>query len=87
MDLYLSYALASARAGELDTAREVTLETVAHVSFEDPRAHFLLGQIGVALQDRAMLREAKAFLRFFQLDLWERRLDGVVRSGSPDFTS
>lgn len=87
MDLYLSYAAASARAGELDTAREVTLETVAHVSFEDPRAHFLLGQIAVALQDREMLREAEAFLHFFQFDLWERRLDGVVRSGSPDFTS
>jgi len=85
LDLYLSYALASARVGHLTTAREVTLETVAHVSFEEPRAHFLLGQIAVALRDRALLREAKAFLQFFQLDRWEHRLEEAVRSGSPDF--
>jgi len=85
LDLYLSHARAAARAGELDVAREVVLETVAHVSMEDPRAHLLLGQIAVALQDRPMLREAKAFLQFFQLDSWERRLDEAVRSRSPDF--
>ena len=63
----------------------MVLETVAHVSLEDPRAHLLLGQIAVALQDQALLREAKAFLQFFQLDSWERRLDEVVRARSPDF--
>jgi hypothetical protein len=85
LDLYLSHALGAARAGELDAAREVVLETVAHVSLEDPRAHLLLGQIAVALQDRTMLREARAFLQFFQLNSWQRRLDEAVRSGSPDF--
>jgi len=85
LDLYLSYARASARTGRLIEAREVVLETVAHVSLEDPRAHLLLGQIAVALQDQALLREAKAFLQFFQLDSWERRLDEVVRARSPDF--
>jgi len=38
-----------------------------------------------ALQDRPMLREAKAFLQFFQLDSWERRLDEAILSGSPVF--
>jgi hypothetical protein len=85
LDLYLSHARMSARTGALDEAREIVLETVAHVSLEDPRAHLLLGQIAVALQDRTLLREAKAFLQFFQLNSWEHRLDEVVQSGSPDF--
>jgi hypothetical protein len=85
LDLYLNHAQASARAGELDEAREVVLETVAHVSFEDPRAHLLLGQIAVALKDRLMLREATAFLQFLNLSSWERRLDDVKRSGTLDF--
>lgn len=85
LDLYLSYAQASARTGELEEAREVVLETIAHVSLEDPRAHLLLGQIAVALQDRAILLEAKAFLKFFELNSWERRLDQVDRSGTTDF--
>jgi len=86
-DLYLNYAQASARAGELGMARDVALESVSHVGFEDPRAHFLIGQIAIALHDRALLREAKAFLRFFQLGSWEGRLDEAIRSGSPDFES
>jgi hypothetical protein len=85
LDLYLSHAQASARADELDTAREVLLETAAHVSVEDPRVHLMLGQVAVALQDGKLLREAKAFLQFFQLDSWELKLDEVVRSGSPNF--
>lgn len=85
LDLYLSHARASARAGELETAREVVLETIAHVSFEDPRAHLLLGKIAIALKDRPMLREAKAFLHFFKQDSWESRLDEADRSGGSDF--
>jgi hypothetical protein len=85
LNLYLSHAQASARNGQLDSARDVVLETVAHVSFEDPRTHFLLGQIAFALQDRTLLHEAKCFLQFFRYNSWERRLDEVVRSGSLDF--
>jgi hypothetical protein len=32
-----------------------------------------------------LLREAKAFLQFFQFNSSERRLDQIVQSGSPDF--
>jgi hypothetical protein len=85
LNLYLTHAQVSARAGELDIAREVLLETAAHVSFEDPRVHVLLGQVAVVLHDRELLREAKAFLQFFRLDSWERRLDEIVQSGSPNF--
>lgn len=85
LDLYLNHASASARAGDLVAARDVAYETVAHVSIEDPRAHYLLGQIAIALNDRNVLREAKAFLQFLQFNTWERRLDEAARSGSPDF--
>jgi hypothetical protein len=85
MDLYLRYASDSARAGMLVVAREVALEAVAHVGHADPRAHLLLGQIAVALQDRKLLREVRAFLQFFQFNSSECRLDDVIRSGSPDF--
>jgi hypothetical protein len=84
-DLYFSYALESARAGRIEIARDVALETVGHVNLEDPRPHLLLGQPAVRLRDRELLRQAKAFLRFLKLDRWERKLDQVVQSGSPNF--
>ena len=84
-DLYFSYALESARAGQIEIARDVALETVGHVDLEDPRPHLLLGQVAVKLRDRELLRQAKSFLRFLKLDRWERKLDQVVQSGSPDF--
>ncbi len=73
-DLYLSYAVNSARAGALERARDVALEAIGHVSLEDPRFHLLLGQIGLALGDPSLLREARAYLRFFKLVPWELKL-------------
>lgn len=84
-DLYFEFALDEARAGRLTVAWEVALEAVGHVTMEDPRPHLLLGQLGVGLDDRKLVREAKAFLRFLQLDAWERKLDEDAGSGSPDF--
>jgi len=84
-DLYFEFALDAARAGRLEVARDVALEAVGHVTMEDPRPHLLLGQLGVGLGNRGLVREAKAFLGFLRLDAWERKLDEVVRSGSPDF--
>lgn len=84
-DLYFSYALESARTGRIEIAGDVALETVGHVNLEDPRPHLLLGQLAVKLRDRELLGEAKSFLQFFKLDRWERKLDQVVQSGSPDF--
>lgn len=48
-DLYFEFALDAARARRLAVAREVALETVGHVTMEDPRPHFPLGQLGVGL--------------------------------------
>jgi len=85
MELYFRYALNSARAGRLETARDVLLETVGHVDAENPRPHLLLGELGLALGDRTMLREAQEFLRFLGHDRWKRRLDDIVRAGQPNF--
>ena len=84
-DLYFAFALDSARAGQLEVARSVVLETIGHVTLEDPRPHLLLGQLGVGLKDRRLVEEAKAFLRFWKFDEWERKLDHIARSGSLDF--
>jgi hypothetical protein len=84
-DLYFQYALDAARTGRLEISRDVALETVGHVTPEDPRPHLLLGQIAVRLKDRQLLREARAFLRFFHFGPWEQRLDDAVRSGSTSF--
>jgi hypothetical protein len=84
--LYLTYALGLARRGRLEAARDVALETVGHVTMENPHTHFLLGQLAVGLRDRTLLREAKMFLRVFGFQQWEAKLDRVVKSGSPDYT-
>lgn len=84
-DLYFAFALNSARAGQLEVAREVALETIGHVTLEDPRPHLLLGQLGVGLRDRRLVQEARAFLRFLKFDELERKLGDIARSGSPDF--
>lgn len=84
-ELYFAYALKSARAGEFERARDVALEAVGHVSMEDPRLHMLLGQLGVAVNDGGLLREAKAFLRFLGLMDWEEKLSEVERSGEAEF--
>jgi hypothetical protein len=84
-DLYLAYALGLARRGQLEAARDVALETVGHVTMENPHTHLLLGQLAVGLRDRTLLREAKMFLRVFGFQQWKAKLDRVVKSGSPDY--
>jgi hypothetical protein len=85
LELYFAYALRSARAGQLEVARDVASETVGHVSFEDPRPHLLLGELAIALRDRTLLQEAQIFLRFFKHDAWERKLAVAVQTGQTLF--
>jgi hypothetical protein len=85
LELYFAYALRSARAAQLEAARDVALEVVAHVSLEDPRPHLLLGELAVALRDRTLLQEAQTFLRFFKYESWAQRLALVVQSGHARF--
>jgi hypothetical protein len=63
----------------------VALETVGHVTFEDPRPHLLLGQLGVELRDAVLVREARACLRSLKFHRWQQKLDEAVTAGSSDF--
>jgi len=84
-DLYFTFARDSALAGHLEVALDVALETVGHVTLEDPRPHLLLGHLGVELRDERLVQEAQAFLRFLKFEEWEQELEDAVRTGSPDF--
>ena len=84
-ELYTSAALAYARDGDYDLARDLALETIGHVRLEDPRAHLLLGAVAVATRDKVLLREARQFLQFFGHQQWEAELDKAVTSGRPNF--
>ena len=86
-ELYLSHALAAARAGDFRSARDVALEMVGHIDAEDPRAHMLLGQLGVATGDRTLVDEAQLFLGLFEQHAWQERLATIVQSGQPRFDS
>ena len=66
--LYFDYAQNAAKVGKFMVARDVALETVGHVTFEDPRLHLLLGKLGVQLGDKQLLREAIRFLGMFKQD-------------------
>ena len=85
LEQFLNYAQAAARAQQFYTARDVLLEAAAHVSVEDPRLHFSLGQVALALYDSELLHEAKTFLRFFKLKSWEHRLDEIAQSRWSDY--
>jgi hypothetical protein len=84
-ELYFTYALASARTGRLELARDVGLEAVGHVTMEDPRLHLLLGQVGIGLGDGVLLKEAKASLDYFKKEAWRRCLDQNEESGMTDY--
>ena len=81
LELYVAHALRSARAGQLEAARDVALESVGHVSLEDPRPHLLLGRLAVVLRDRTLLEEARRFLAYFNHESSARKLALTVESG------
>jgi hypothetical protein len=83
--LYFHYALQKARMGHHVAARDVLLESVAHVTMSDPDTHLLLGQLGVAINDPELVREAHEYLRFFGSGAWDRKLEQVEMTGHVDF--
>ena len=85
LEQFLTYAQAAARAEQFYTARDVLLEAAAHVSVEDPRLHWSLGRVALALYDSKLLQEAKTFLRFFKLNSWKHRLDQIAQSRWSDY--
>ncbi len=84
-ELYLAFAQESARAGKLELARDVAVEAVGHVTMEDPRLHLLLGKIAIVRGDGRLIGEAKAFLEFFGMDSWHRKLSQIEKYGAVDF--
>ena len=85
LELYRDHAVELARAGEFRLAKEVALETVGHVSGEAPDIHLLLGELGIALGDPALIEEARQSLRWLKSERWERKLNELVESKSPAF--
>lgn len=85
LDLYTEYVVGAARLGRFEVARDVALETVGHVSLEDPRPHLLLGQLALALGDRDLLGEARAFLQYLEFEEWMQHLDGLEQAGATGF--
>jgi hypothetical protein len=83
--LYYHYALQKARMGHHVAARDVLLESVGHVTMSDPDTHLLLGQLGVAMNDDELVREAHEYLRFFGSGAWDRKLEQVEMQGRADF--
>lgn len=83
--LYYAYALEKARAGQHIAARDVLLESVGHVTMSDPDTHLLLGQLGLAMGDAELVREAHEHLRFFGSGAWDRKLEAVEYAGKADF--
>jgi len=47
---------------------------MGHVTMEDPRLHLLLGKLGLALGDRALLGDAQSFLAYLSGDNWQHQL-------------
>ena len=79
--LYYDFALAAAREGKFEIARDVALELVGHVTLEDPRAHMLLGKLALATKDKALLREAQAFLLLLKQNAAVEDLHAAQRAG------
>jgi hypothetical protein len=71
----------------MEVARDVALQVVGHVTPDNPSTHLLLGQVAVALGDRTLLREARAFLTFLRKDAMLHRLEQAEQAGTPDFAS
>jgi hypothetical protein len=82
--LYLTYAVNQARVDRLAVARDVALAAAGHVTLDEPMIHLLIGEVAVALKDKALLSEAKAFLRYLHQDALLERLAQAERGGPTD---
>lgn len=87
LNLYLNYAQTLAIGTHFDLARQVAYETIAHVAPDSPQAHLLLGEIGIALNDRRLVGEAETFLRFLSAESFATKLRQDAQSAAADFTA
>jgi hypothetical protein len=82
----LAHAESSARAGHLLAARDVLLEAIGHITPDDARLHFLLGQVAIARRKQRELQQVKEYLIYLQRQDWADRLQALATSGEPMFT-
>ncbi|MEA2235503.1 MAG: hypothetical protein QOC81_227 [Thermoanaerobaculia bacterium] len=87
LNLYLTYAQTLATGTQFDLARQVAYETIAHVAPDSPQAHLLLGELGIALKDRRLVREAETFLRFLRAESFATKLLQDAQLSAADFTA
>src|SRR6266436_3502620 len=62
--LYFASAKEAAGRGNLQEAKETTVEAIQHVTTDSARLHLLLGKIALSLREKEVFREAEAFLEF-----------------------
>jgi hypothetical protein len=84
-EFYVRNAMSAATRGDLDEATEVLLETVGHVTPDDPRLHVYLGELAAARGDDRMLREAKCFLSFLDYNGSDERFERAAATRRVEF--
>ena len=80
--LYFARAQEAAERGDLQEAKEITLEAIQHITMESARLHLLLGKIAISLNDKELLRDARTFLEFLHAEQTLRELQTVEQSGN-----
>ncbi len=80
--MYYAHAKKAAEGGDLQEARESSLQAIQHVSMESARFHLLLGKIGIALKDKDLLRDARRFLEFLHAEQALQQLNAIEQSGN-----
>ena len=79
--LYFASAKEAAGHGNLQEAKETTLEAIQHVTTDSARLHLLLGKIALSLREKKVFREAEAFLEFLHAKQSLRELLAAEESG------
>lgn len=79
--LYFASAKEAAGRGNLQEAKETTLEAIQHVTTDSARLHLLLGKIALSLREKKVFREAEAFLEFLHAKQSLRELLATEESG------
>lgn len=79
--LYFARAKEAAERGDLQKAKETTLEAIQHVTLDSERLHLLLGKIALAQKDKRVFREAGAFLEFLRAKQFVRELLAAKETG------
>ncbi len=79
--LYFASAKEAAGRGNLQEAKETTLEAIQHVTTDSARLHLLLGKIALSLREKKVFREAEAFLEFLHAKQSLRELLAAEESG------